>query len=90
MLAQSQLGSRAREIICAWKEKQRMPERAMPAAEVRERFECLEERVGELEGRSGMWDLLNLIMEMRQRLQALEGKRQSRGSRRSRKRKSSR
>ena len=67
-----------------------MPGRALPAGEVRERFECLEERVSELEGRSDMWDLVNLMMEIRQRLQALEGKRQSRGSRRSRKRKSSR
>lgn len=55
-----------------------MPARALPAAEVRERFESIEERVAELEERSDVWSLLQMITETRERLKKMEG-----GSRRS-------
>ena len=65
-----------------------MPARALPAAEVRERFESIEERVAELEERSDVWSLLQMITETRERLKKMEGG--SRRSKRSGRRKKSR
>ena len=65
-----------------------MPGRA--AAEVRERFESLEERVAELEERGDVWELLQMITDLRKRLHALGRGSKKRTVKRSRRRRKSR
>ena len=65
-----------------------MPGRA--AAEVRERFECLEERVECLEERADVWELVQMMTDLRKRLQALERGSKKRSVKRSRRRRKSR